>query len=826
MKLLLGDSKEKLKEIEDNSVDFICTDPPYHLSNDKTFEDRVKESFRSFNDIVFPDFKEFNIQISKYSDLVRILSERPDLCWKKFSSIGIKPGVSMPESSIHFNGTIIERQIEINTSGESTSLGISNSELVDKVNIEKSQFVGDYILDFGDTFDFFSSNISGSNFGQFLDGCFTMPIISIETPGIPGAQSSLSLFSESSNFFDNIRFSNNSFSNAQSSSFILAHWRTKEKLMLRLDIGGGAGKLFTTNSTSQSDLFIQCLSPKLVRTLVGTSCLSSIFKPITISFIVNTTNGANHCYFHLWLPPKFSISNIYKKVKGFMNKEWDVLPSPEIFKECFRVLKPGAFINVMSAPRTDVYWRMCQMIEEAGFEVDFTPIMWAYASGFPKAMNIGKAVDKRGGQDLTWFIDYIIKYASEHNISKKELVNLFPSKNGNPTGWLWNKQHTQGITLDQYNKIKDFLKLKFDTIEECEREIIGTKKAGLGSGESYAFTENNQTKGVVDITKPASDKAKALDGSFAGYQPKPAVEMVIVAMKPLSEKTYVDQALKNGKGISWFDDCRIPYESEDKPIAGNRTSNFSDIENEKISGGNGSGGFEANAQGRFPANLLVSDNAVDTGREHKGQQGATKGNEPSTQVKANTYGDYSGYGKPTEPRGDTGDFSRYFSLDKWFETQFAIFPKASKSEKNEGLKSKGTGSNSLNKKCIKCGKWSRQQGIDKEKYTCVCDKPEWEQPTGNIHPTIKPLKLMSYLITLFSQKGDVILDPFMGSGTTGVACKKLERDFIGIELMPEYMEICKTRINNYESEFIVEIEDKTETNKEPKKKVLKQDTFF
>ena len=66
----------------------------------------------------------------------------------------------------------------------------------------------------------------------------------------------------------------------------------------------------------------------------------------------------------------------------------------DCFREVKRVLKPGGFAFVMSAPRSDVHSRMCLMLEEAGFRIDFTPIAWTYATGFPKAMNIGKAVDK------------------------------------------------------------------------------------------------------------------------------------------------------------------------------------------------------------------------------------------------------------------------------------------------------------------------------------------------------------------------------------------------------------------------------------------------
>lgn len=62
------------------------------------------------------------------------------------------------------------------------------------------------------------------------------------------------------------------------------------------------------------------------------------------------------------------------------------------------------------------------------------------------------------------------------------------------------------------------------------------------------------------------------------------------------------------------------------------------------------------------------------------------------------------------------------------------------------------------------------------------------------HPTIKPLEIIKNLIINSSCGGGVILDPYMGSGTTGVACKELERDFIGIEIKKEYFEICKKRI--------------------------------
>lgn len=81
----------------------------------------------------------------------------------------------------------------------------------------------------------------------------------------------------------------------------------------------------------------------------------------------------------------------------------------------------------------------------------------------------------------------------------------------------------------------------------------------------------------------------------------------------------------------------------------------------------------------------------------------------------------------------------------------------------------------------------------KHKYyvtpTNKADKQKWG------HPTIKPLEIIENLVTNSSQEGDVVLDPYMGSGTTGVAAKKLGRDFVGCEIDPKYFEVAKTRIS-------------------------------
>ena len=136
---------------------------------------------------------------------------------------------------------------------------------------------------------------------------------------------------------------------------------------------------------------------------------------------------------------------------------------------------------------------------------------------------------------------------------------------------------------------------------------------------------------------------------------------------------------------------------------------------------------------------------------------------------------------------DSGSKSRYFDIDVWGE-KFGLlqFPKASKSERNEGcegLEAKRGGSMIAN-----TGETMGLGGAS------LKGEPKEKQPTGNHHPTIKPVHLMAWLVRLVSKEGDTVLDPFMGSGTTGVSATKLNRNFIGIELDKDYFEIAQKRI--------------------------------
>ncbi len=460
---------------------------------------------------------------------------------------------------------------------------------------------------------------------------------------------------------------------------------------------------------------------------------------------------------------------------SFMGKDWDkAVPSVEVWQECLRVLKPGSFAFVMSAPRQDVLSQMIVRLGMAGFDTSFTSIYWTYASGFPKAANVSKLVDKRGGKSAS---DYkvlnqeIARARQESGLSLKQIgEKMTEYTNGQYGAWyhrggmMFFETGTNLPSRPEWDNLIKILPIKqefYSIYEEAEREVIGKKTAGIGSGKTFAFVEGNtQAPKEVDITKAATPQAKALDGSYAGFQPKPAVEVIIVAMKPLSEKTYVDQALANGKGITWLDDCRIPYQNEDdrSQTADKANKDIDSYKNipEQVYGKARHEyiGEFGNPQGRFPANLLVSDDVLNDGRITKSPTGFVN-RKPKEGV---FNGENSGFDRKNDNMagyGDSGSYSRYFDLDKWAEKTlpFLIVPKASKSEKGE----------------------------------------------FNGHPTVKPLRLMSYLITMGSRPNDIVLDPFSGSGTTCLAAKQLGRQYLGIELSEEYATIARKRLESISS---------------------------
>jgi len=355
---------------------------------------------------------------------------------------------------------------------------------------------------------------------------------------------------------------------------------------------------------------------------------------------------------------------------SFMGKRWDYdVPSVEVWAECLRVLKPGGHLLAFAGTRTQ--HRMAVRIEDAGFEIR-DMIAWVYGSGFPKSLDVSKAIDKAAGAERAEVVGV-----------RHRNVKPFDDANG------WNQNNTNG---------------------------------------DYAYTA------------PATPKAKQWEGW--GTALKPALEPITVARKPLIG-TVAENVLQHGTGAINVDGCRVDFMSEEDRKESTQKNQHANFGTPPLTGNNVYGDYSMigpknyNPTGRWPANFIH-----DGGEEVVGLFPKSKSTGGQASLGAFRNGDV--YGKGRDEReirdpgyGDSGSAARFFYCAK-----------ASKADRGE----------------------------------------------GNNHPTVKPTDLMRYLCRLVTPPSGIVLDPFMGSGSTGKGAILEGFNFIGIEREEEYCKIAERRI--------------------------------
>ena len=269
--------------------------------------------------------------------------------------------------------------------------------------------------------------------------------------------------------------------------------------------------------------------------------------------------------------------------------------------------------------------------------------------------------------------------------------------------------------------------------------------------------------------KPKSDNAKKWEGW--GTALKPAMELWTLCRKPLSEKTIASNCLKWGTGGINIDECRVEISENDNQSWRKGEYNY-------IKGSVGATNDENRTYrkdkptGRFPANF-IHDGSDEVVGEFPNS--STTGKRSKIHRKTSGMATNFTMGNPLAEYTDSGSASRFFYCAK-----------ASKKERNKGLEGfEEKKQDESRKEGNPGGDNPRNRGVNK---------------TQNFHPTVKPVKLMRYLCRLITPKGGVILDPFMGLGTTGIGAKLEGFDFIGIEIDKDYMEIAKARIENWKIE--------------------------
>ena len=357
---------------------------------------------------------------------------------------------------------------------------------------------------------------------------------------------------------------------------------------------------------------------------------------------------------------------------SFMGNHWDYdVPDAGIWRECLRVLKPGGHLLAFAGTRTQ--HRMAVQIEEAGFDIR-DMIAWVYGSGFPKSLDVSKAIDKAAG-------------------AEREVVGEYQRPDGTE---------------------RDYSDWKINS---------GEWKDGSGFDPSRR-----------GITAPATDDARTWQGW--GTALKPALEPITVARKPLAG-TVAANVLQHGTGALNIGACRVEGTVTTNPLVRNATGfQSSGLANQGETGQ----GVESN--GRWPANLIHdgSNEVAALFPQADGRNPAgVKVNEVSKNAPSGTL--YQGGFRNTETIGynDIGTAARFF-----------YSAKASRSDRDH----------------------------------------------DNIHPTVKPTDLMRYLCRLVTPPGGVVLDPFLGSGSTGKAAGEEGFAFIGIERDPKYFDIALRRITD------------------------------
>jgi site-specific DNA-methyltransferase (adenine-specific) len=329
---------------------------------------------------------------------------------------------------------------------------------------------------------------------------------------------------------------------------------------------------------------------------------------------------------------------------------------------------------------------MAVAIEDAGFEIR-DQIMWVYGSGFPKSLNIDKAIDKAAG---------------------------------------------------------------------VEREVLGVKRMQPDiRGNNYAQGKRDYAGDTVPqyITEPATAAAKQWQGW--GTALKPAHEPIVLARKPV-EGTVANNVLTYGVGGINIDASRVGSDVMVNPPGSTNPRN-------SMGDGWRKDAESTTAIGRFPANFIHdgSDEVVALFPEKAGGGHWAK-------TKVTGFGEFGGGKSEYLGQGEKDGFGS--------AARFFYCAKANKRDRNEGCENLD----------------------DKEWKTEGAAIPERENrpflPSKNNHPTVKPTDLMQYLCRLITPPNGTILDPFLGSGSTGKAAMYEGFNFVGIELTNEYLPIAKARI--------------------------------
>lgn len=261
-------------------------------------------------------------------------------------------------------------------------------------------------------------------------------------------------------------------------------------------------------------------------------------------------------------------------------------------------------------------------------------------------------------------------------------------------------------------------------------------------------------------------------GNGRGTALKPAYEPIYVARKPMIG-TVAENIAEYGTGAINIDPCRVVV--DDEQYARNCSGDRGHDDNRSRVMAFGMTAGKASDIGRWPANLIHdgSDEVLSLFPAAAGQKAPVSGDEPSDSTDV-VYGKFDR--APAEPRDLGGSAARFFYCAK-----------ASRADREEGCEH-------LADSVLARSNLAQTLESDGDIVDAESGGYNKARKRKNNHPTVKPTSLMAYLCRLVTPAGGVVLDPFMGSGSTGKAAMLEGLRFIGIEREEHYMEIARARV--------------------------------
>lgn len=409
--------------------------------------------------------------------------------------------------------------------------------------------------------------------------------------------------------------------------------------------------------------------------------------------------------------------------------------STEWATEAYRVLKPGAHVLAFGGPRT--FHRLTCALEDAGFEIREV-LCWLYGQGFPKSMDLSKAIDKRR-DDRAEVLELTAWIAARRDAAgvTNEAIDAAFGFHGMAGHWTSQKSQPIVPTTEQIPQLLEILRIPWEDVPEGIRTLWERLNQRKGTpGEAWQAREvTGQHDGIPPAQtwraqmgderaavrppserrdEPHSDEARAWVGW--GTSLKPGWEPIVLARKPPTGTT-LENVLQTGLGALNVDGCRIESDGGSPSIQPRETAARTDWDNR----GDGDGIFNSRTNperyreqrlgetiGRWPTNVALDPDAASV-------------------------------------------LDRAMPMES--PSRFFYCPKPTTEERMAGV-------------------------------------PRGARP----HPTVKPVALMRWLCRMIVPPGSLILDPFTGSGSTGVAALEEGMRFVGVELDENYRALAVGRL--------------------------------